>query len=420
VATTAVRTPLRHRAGVRLALAAWALLVAVALAWGTWRVAGSGVALRAAPLMGRWHPPAIGGLLPAGLLAGTVVALGPPLARSLPWRRVPPLAAVTAALWATALAAADGWDRITAPLTTRHEYEPFAARVGDLGAFLRSYVAELPGRPVHVQGHPPGPVVLAWLLDRLGLGGAGWLAALVIASWGAAVAFALVATRTVAGEAAARRAAPALVLLPAAGWAATSLDALFAAFAAASVALAARRRPVAGLAAGLVLGTGLLSTYGMALVVPIALVVGGRRTWAPMAAGVLVPLAVAAAAGFWWPAGLAATGGRYWTGIAAARPPHYLTLVGNPGALALATGPAVAAGFAVAWAGRDRVLVVAGAALAMVALADVSQMARGEVERIWLLFVPLLAVVAPGHRRSWLAAQALLALALQATLASPW
>jgi hypothetical protein len=47
-------------------------------------------------------------------------------------------------------------------------------------------------------------------------------------------------------------------------------------------------------------------------------------------------------------------------------------------------------------------------------------MARGEVERIWLLFVPLLAVAAPGHRRGWLAAQAAVALAVQATLSSPW
>ena len=300
--------------------------------------------------MGRWRAPAVGGLAPAAALAVEVVAAGPPVARSLPWRRLPPVAGAAASLWATALAAADGWDRLTAPLTTRHEYEPFAARVGDLGAFLRTYVADLPGRPVHVQGHPPGAVVLAWLLDRLGLGGAGWLAALVIAAWGAAVAFALVAARAVAGEAAARRAAPALVLLPAAVWAATSLDAVFAALAAAAVALAARRRPAAGLVAGLALGVGLLLTYGMALVVPIALVVGGRRTWGPMVAGVAAPLAVAAAAGFWWPAGLAATGGRYWTGIAAQRPALYLTLVGNPGALALATGPAVAAGFALAWA----------------------------------------------------------------------
>jgi hypothetical protein len=80
----------------------------------------------------------------------------------------------------------------------------------------------------------------------------------------------------------------------------------------------------------------------------------------------------------------------------------------------------VAAGLAGAWSRRGAVLRIAGPAAAAVLLADVSQMARGEVERIWLIFVPLLAVAAPGHRRAWLAAQAGLALVLQATLASPW
>jgi hypothetical protein len=58
--------------------------------------------------------------------------------------------------------------------------------------------------------------------------------------------------------------------------------------------------------------------------------------------------------------------------------------------------------------------------LLAVAAADVSQMARGEVERIWLPFVPWLALAAPGHRRAWLAAQVTVGLALQAALRSPW
>jgi hypothetical protein len=47
-------------------------------------------------------------------------------------------------------------------------------------------------------------------------------------------------------------------------------------------------------------------------------------------------------------------------------------------------------------------------------------MSRGEVERIWLPFVPWLALAAPGHRRPLLALQVSTALVLQATLASPW
>ncbi len=134
-------------------------------------------------------------------------------------------------------------------------------------------------------------------------------------------------------------------------------------------------------------------------------------------------IAVAAAAGFWWLDGLRATGAAYWGGIGGRRPAAYLTLVGNPAALALATGPAVAAGLAAtlsraraAW----RPALLPAAALAAVLVANLSQMSRGETERIWLPFVPWLALAAPGDRRGWLAAQVALALVLQTTLDSPW
>jgi hypothetical protein len=334
-----------------------------------------------------------------------------------------------------ALAASDGWDRLAEPLASEHEYQPLAAGLGDLGdvgAFVEGYVERLRDQPIHVQGHPPGPVVLAWGLDRVGLGGTGWLAAAAVAGWGVAVAAVLVA----AGESAARRAAPAVVLLPAAVWAGTSLDALFAGLVAAAVAaaiVAARRDSVGwAAAAGGAAGLALLCTYGA----PLMLLAGGAgvvaaRPARPLAllgaaaVAVAVPLGLAARAGFWWPAGLAATGEAYWDGIASSRPGVYLTLVGNPAALALAVGPAVAAGL---WAaarhavGRrpDVATSLALAALAAVALADLSQMSRGEVERIWLPFVPWLALAAPGDRRPWLAAQVAVGLTLQSTLVSPW
>ena len=80
-------------------------------------------------------------------------------------------------------------------------------------------------------------------------------------------------------------------------------------------------------------------------------------------------------------------------------------------------GPAVIAGLTVRPTGRWRLLVVP--ALAAVAVADLSGLSKGEVERIWLPFMPwiTLAVVAccrgasgrgPGR---WLAAQAGLAIA---------
>jgi len=430
----------------------WLGVVAVALVWGTASVADAGVQLRAAPLYGRWswHPGA--GLVPAVLVAATTVAFGPALAARCRWRRLPLATGVWAVVWAVALAASDGWSRLAAPLASEHEYEPAAAGIGpglgDLGRFLDGYVDDLTSFPIHVQGHPPGPVVVAWALDRVGLAGTGWLAALALAGWGVAVAAALIAVRTLvdardgSGEAVARRVAPALVLLPAAVWAGTSFDALFAGLVAGAVALAVRAavHDSAGwaAAAGGVAGLALLSTYGA----PVALLIGVAavgtvatrpvRVLAWAAAGAAVPLVGAAAAGFRWTDGLAATRDAYWDGVAAVRPAGYLTLAGNPGALALAVGPAVAAGLWAALArvrpgplrARDRWVpapaLLPVAALVAVVLAHLSQMSRGEVERIWLPFVPWLALAAPGDRRGWLAVQAAVALTLQSTLASAW
>ena len=262
----------------RVGVAAWAVVVVVALVWGTVAVADAGVAIRAAPVMGHWRGHGGPAVAVAVLVGAVLVAAGPALAARAPWRVVPWGAGAAAAGWATVLAATDGWHRVTEPLTTEHEYEPFAAGITDLGGFLAGFTDELRTFPVHVQGHPPGPVVLAWALDRVGLGGAGWLAALALAGWGVAVAAALVAARAVAGERAARRAAPALALLPGAVWAGTSLDALFAGLTAATAALAvlavtrrsARLAGVAGLAAG----TTLLFSYGAVATLAIPVLAG--------------------------------------------------------------------------------------------------------------------------------------------------
>jgi hypothetical protein len=70
--------------------------------------------------------------------------------------------------------------------------------------------------------------------------------------------------------------------------------------------------------------------------------------------------------------------------------------------------------------------VLCGAALAGLAVADLSGYARGETERIWLPFAPWL-LVATGAasrnvrgRQGWLAVQVTAALTLQVTAKSPW
>lgn len=428
----AVRAPVPTPTGRRVVGAAcWLAVVAVGLVWGTVWIADRGVGLRAAPLVGHWDWRLGAGLLPALALAGAWVAWGSRLVDRVPWRALPWLVGSVAVAWTVALAASDGWDRLTEPLTNVHEYEPYAARVDDLGALLRTYVDRQPDLPIHLQSHPPGPVVVAWTLDGMGLGGAGWLAGLVITGWGVAAGAALVATRALAGEPSARRVAPVLALLPAAIWAGTSADALFAGVAGVAIALIALAattpaQPLRWVGAGVALGVALLLTYGAGLAVLVAagvIAVRARPVLPPLAlvaAGAITVLALAATEGFWWPDGLAATREAYWAGIAAERPGPYLSLAGNPAVLALATGPAVAAGLA-SWRvdGHRAARLLPALALVVLLVADVSQFSRGEVERLWLPFVPWVALAAaPG--RWWLGAQAAVALALQATLVSPW
>jgi hypothetical protein len=417
---------------VGVGVTVWVALVAVGVVWGRAAVVGQGLAVNAAPLVGHWVWRAGWGLaVPVGL-AAVVVAAGPVVAARARWSTVPLLAGASSVAWALALAASDGWDQVTRPLTTRHEYEPFAAGIDSPGGFLRDFVGRLPDAPIHVQGHPPGAPLVPWALDAVGLGGAGWFAAVILVGWGAAVGAALVAARTLAGEDAARRAAPALVLLPAAVWAGTSADALFAGAFAAGVAIAVASRSPNGahrttaLGGGAVLGAGMLLTYGGAAMLAIPLVVHLRhRRLAPAALVVVgalgVLVATAAVTGFWWFDGLDATRAAYVAGVAGDRPSAYFALAGNPGALAFAVGPAVVVGLVLAvrrWREAASLLPLVG--LAVVVAVDASLLSKGEVERIWLPFVPWLALAAPGDRRAWLAVQALLAVVLQAWLRSKW
>jgi hypothetical protein len=70
----------------------------------------------------------------------------------------------------------------------------------------------------------------------------------------------------------------------------------------------------------------------------------------------------------------------------------------------------------------DRLWWVVAPVLAGVLVADLTGTTRGEVERVWLLFVPWLVVAAARvrHPRPWLAAQLATGLAVQLVLRSKW
>ncbi|KMS72924.1 membrane protein [Streptomyces viridochromogenes] len=402
------------------------------------------------PLLGTWSPHVGPGTPAAVLVAAAGVAYGPALAARLPWRALLATAWATATAWTVSLALIDGWQRgIAGRLTTPHEYLRVVDRFDDIPATLRDFTHHIlidspDNWPAHVAGHPPGATLTFVLLDRIGLRGGGWAGVWCIAVGATACVAVLVAVRALAGESLARRAAPFLVLAPAAVWMGTSADAYFAAVAAWAVALLALA--VSGrswgwaAAAGLLFGLTCYLSYGLTLVALIGaavLLLGRRRVrerpvlLVPLLAGLAVVPAAFTLAGFdWWEAyRLLVT--RYHQGVGGIRPYGYWVWA-NLACAVLITGLATAPGLrrtgAVLVRRRtehpDRVglaLLVSAALLALL-IADLSGMSKAETERIWLPFaVWLLPACAFLTRpRAWLAAQALLALLLNHVLRTGW
>lgn len=414
----------------------WVAIVGLGVAWGAASIADDPLqGVTAAPLTGHWGSYGDPRLLPAILLGVAAVVFGPGLARRLSWGSLLIAAGATATAWTLALAASKGWSRVGSPLDGDFDFLPFASRIESPGEFLRTFVERGPGYPAHVKGHPPGATLVFWVIDHLGLTTAGGAAAVMLVAWGIAVVAVLAALDVVAGRERARQAAPFLALAPAAVWAGTSADALYAAVIAIGVALVARATVVRGpqsmalvASGGVALALALQLTYGAVplLVLPAGLVAARRRfdlVFPAVAAAAAVTLAFWAV-GFWWFDGLAMTRVEYWRGVAADRPWTYYLLAGNPAALALAVGPAVAAGLArVRRADWGRCGLALGG-LGAVAIANSSGMSKAEVERIWLPYVPWIltatAWLAAPRMRVWLAANVTLGLVLEAFLRSKW
>ncbi|MEV1289408.1 hypothetical protein [Micromonospora sp. NPDC049679] len=451
-------------ADVAVAGAALAL-VAVAFVVGWW-LNRAGVPLYAgtAPIFARWGVRVGPGTPLALLVAAAVVQYGPPLAARLPWRRLLAGTYAGAVGWIVSLALIDGWhDGLATKLDQEQEYLPEVAGVTDIPATVRGFAARIidfqpDSWNTHVAGHPPGALLVFVWLHRIGLGGADWAAVVCVAA-GALTAVAVPVTlRALGDEAAARAAAPFLVLFPGAVWLGVSADAIFAGVTATGIALlalgAARgggAGTIAALAGGALLGFGLFLSYGMTLTAPLALatalVLGRIRPLLIGAAGTLTVVAVFAVAGFWWYDGYHLVVDRYYQGIAHERPYAYWVWA-NLACLVLAAGPAAAPVLrrvllAVRPARPPRQdpvasprlqRVVARARAAPVALplaagiaitaADLSGLSKAEVERIWLPFSVWLlagaALLPGGHRRRWLIAQAVTALTVNHLLLTVW
>ncbi|MGP4114064.1 hypothetical protein ACTWP5_24540 [Streptomyces sp. 4N509B] len=438
-----------HRAERVAVTVAVAGLVAAAVAGVTVYDRWDDLWLGFPPILARWDPH-VGPGTPAALAVAALVVLhGPAVARRLSWRWLP-LAATGASLaWLLALALVDGWERgLATRLSVKQEYLTAMDDIGGIRFFLRTFTdhipADAPNRwPDHVAGHPPGATLTFVALDRIGLEGGAWAGLFCVLASATITAAILVTLRALTTEDTARRAAPFLVLAPAAVWLATSADGYFAAVAAWALTLLTlaathtTRRPrlaaLTALASGLLFGLLLHLSYGMILIGIIALtILLLTRTWRPVPLALLGITAVTLAfttAGFWWYDGYTTLVDRYYAGAAGFRPYSYFVWA-NLAVQTLTAGLATAAGMGRVAVGlraaptrTPLVWLVVAAATAML-LADLSGMSKAETERIWLPFLvwllPAAALLPHHHARHWLAAQAALALTVNHLWSTQW
>ena len=199
---------------------------------------------------------------------------------------------------------------------------------------------------------------------------------------------------------------------------------------------------IAALGAGLLLGWAWYLSYGLTVFVVLGVVVlliaRSVRPLPYVILGVLVWVVAFTAAGFWWLDGYTTLVERYYQGAAKVRPYSYF-LWANLAAQVLTVGLAGVAGLRrAAWqvwpavkrirstapGGSGALSVLVAAALLMMLLADVSGMSKAETERIWLPFavwlLPACALLPRRAHRCALAAQAVLALAVNHLLLTGW
>ena len=454
--------PGRNEAGPaatdRLDLAAVAAVVALVVVAG---VGGRLLSNRgelihagAAPLQGRWEFHAGVGSLLAAVVALGVLSAARSWVHRASWPTLVGASIATSIAWIFSLTMVDGWSRGFADRLTRpDEYLTELPRITGLGDFLRTFNDSVPVDSAdpwttHVASHPPAVLAPFWLLDRIGLSGGGWAAALCVVVGASAVAAALITVRSLGEERTARRLAPFLVLSPAAIWGGVSADALFlgvSAWGVALLAVACRhetsvRSDLAAAAGGLLLATGLYLSYGLALslVVAAGVVVcfGTVRvaSWATGAA--LFVVTGFTLAGFSWLDGSKLVVERYYAGWGGQRPYTYWVWA-DIAVFALAIGPAAVVGAERLirgtlgsheprwWHGPNRVVVVlVASAFVAVIVATLGGLSKGEVERIWLpfaLWVTVSCAALPASRTtSWLTAQVLLALFIQHAVFTTW
>ena len=402
-----------------------------------------------APIFGWWNAH-VGWGTPVAIVIGIAAVMwGPALAQRLPWRALTLTSWATSCAWAFSLAMIDGWQRgFAGRLTSENEYLRQVPSVTDIPGALRTFTRRIPDFQhdswiTHVAGHPPGALLTFVWLDRIGLGGGAWAAALCVLVGSSAAAAIIVALRACSDEATARLAAPFVAVAPTAIWIAVSADGYFAGVAAWGIALLAvsagrsvRAPAIAAVAAGLLLGWAILLNYGLTLMALLALAVlvsARQRRAALTAVAVAVPAAAAVVAvfawtGFSWFDGYTLVQQRYWQGIASARPFQYWSWA-NLASVVCAIGLGSVAGVSKAFdvgaiRRRSGIHLLVLAALTAIVCADLSMLSKAETERIWLPFAVWLtaapALLPRSSHRWWLAVNVAGALLLNTFILTNW
>ncbi len=424
-------------------LLGWLALTALGLGLTAWAVHhGARLGTAAAPLLGRyrWQLSPVSALAPLVALAVLGTARFGWFERAR-WGGVLAASYLFALVWALALALVDGAAGLTRSLLDPDNY---LAEVGSVAddplAYLHSFTHDVRAHAVSARGHPPGPVLLLWALHRAGLTDRLALALLITATGALTVPLILGSVREVCGEVPARRYATVLILAPSAIWVAVSIDVvvavLGAAMVAAGVRASARRRT--GLRAGAwaalagaLLGIAALFSYaapwlGLSLV---CLYFARRRPFLNIGTGLgaLAPIVLADGLGFAWLSGLTAARSDYLSRIEPYRSAWWwgaISLV----ALLLAAGPPLFASVRKLRNTPGWPFLVGATAAVLVSI--VAGIARGGVEHAWLPFFPWLTVAAVAPEQQGgppvpaplllAGVGALVAVAIEAVLATPW
>ena len=406
------------------------------------------VKLQAAPLVGQWDWAPTWRIVPALMIAIGVIVWTGRGRKERPSGVILFTVGLLASAWTVALAWSQGTAVMIDPVTHPTEYWAQLPKLPPAGRMLHVWSDPLwmRNQPVHLKGHPPGYVLLLKVLGHLGLNSPWAVATLSWVAAGSAAVAVTMCVHIVAPGRSWRVVAPFAVLAPYAVWMGTSADAVFAGVGAGSVvavlaalrATSMRRSAVWSTVSGLGLGASLFLSYGTVTfgLVPAAIIlalpgVAWRRRMSVgllAGAGVVAVVSAFAWSGFWWFDGLETTRLFYWKGSAKFRPWGYF-FVANLAVIAIASGPAVVA--ALGHQRRNatpasRVWLMPAAAAVAMLVADVSQLSKGETERIWLPFFVFLVPLVTGfgddmrRRRLWLCFQAATALVLQTALLSKW